>query len=192
MKIEARVLINRHTGETLALRRVKRGGEVWLEMNGTMPPRQDGPPMHVHHAEIETATVTSGTLSAIVDGRKIVARTGEAATFPAGSVHRWWNESDEPLVFGGFAKPVVDLDRYLQAAFEALNAGTKERPPLFYIAHIAWRHRKTQGLRIGPAWVAAIVVPAIVAIGTVLGKYRGTDWPGSPARCSDAPYCGGS
>lgn len=189
MKTEPRVLINKHTGERLALRRVKRGTEVWLEMNGTMPPRQDGPPMHVHHAEIEAATVTSGTLSAMVNGRKIVVRAGEAAVFPAGSAHRWWNDSDEPLVFGGYAKPVVDLDRYLQAAFDVLNAGAGERPPIFYMAHVAWRHRKTQELRIGPALVQSVLFPAIVALGSVLGKYRGTEWPGSPARCSDAPFC---
>jgi hypothetical protein len=145
--------------------------------------------MHIHHAEIEEATVTRGTLSAIVDGKKIKAKTGEGAVVPAGSVYRWWNEADDTLEFGGFARPVVDLDRYLEAAFDVLNAGTRERPPLFYIAHVAWRHRKTQGLAMGPRWVQAILFPAIVGVGTVLGKYRGTGWPGCPERFPDAPFC---
>ena len=73
--------------------------------------------------------------------------------------------------------------------FEIINAGPAERPPLFYMAHAAWRHRKTQRLAVGPAVVQAILFPMIVTIGTVLGKYRGTDWPGCPSRCSEAPFC---
>jgi hypothetical protein len=102
-------------------------------------------------------------------------------------VHRWWNEGDDTLVFEGFAKPVVDLDLYLQAVFEVLNSGSAERPPLFYMAHVAWRHRRTQALRFIPQWIQAILWPAIVLMGTALGRYRGTDWPGCPDRCTEAP-----
>lgn len=188
-QVAPRLLINRHTGEHLALRRVKREGEVWLEMVGTTPPHQAGPPLHIHVAEIEDARVSKGTLSAIVDGKAIVARAGESAVFPAGSAHRWWNGHDDVLEFGGYARPVVDLDVYLQAMFEVLNAGTAERPPLFYMAHAAWRHRNTQRVVIGPPWLQSLIFPTIVAIGTVIGKYRGTDWPGCPSRCSEAPFC---
>jgi len=37
------VLENRHTGERLALTRMSKGGEVWLELNSSLPPRQ--PPL---------------------------------------------------------------------------------------------------------------------------------------------------
>jgi len=188
-QVAPRVLINRHTGERLALRRVKRNGAICLEMVGTTPPRQPGPPMHIHLAEIEEATVSKGTLSAIVDGKEIIVRTGETAVFPAGVAHRWWNGHDEPLEFGGYARPVADLDIYLQAMFEILNAGSAERPPLLYMAHAAWRHRKTQRVVMGPPWIQTFVFPAIVAVGTVLGQYRGLDWPGCPARCREAPFC---
>jgi hypothetical protein len=46
-------LENRHTGEILALRRVKRGDEIWLELKGSLPAHSQGPPMHVHYAENE-------------------------------------------------------------------------------------------------------------------------------------------
>jgi mannose-6-phosphate isomerase-like protein (cupin superfamily) len=188
-KVEPRVLVNRHSGERLTLRRVKRNGEIWLEMVGATPPMQSGPPMHIHLAEIEDVKVARGTLSAIVDGKQITAAAGESAVFPAGVAHRWWNGHDEPLELAGYAHPVADLDVYLQALFDVINAGPTERPPLFYVAHAAWRHRATQRLAIGPAWVQSIVFPAIIAIGTVLGKYQGTDWPGCPARCGPAPFC---
>jgi quercetin dioxygenase-like cupin family protein len=184
---EARTLHNQHTGEKLALRRVAGDGQICLELKGSLPPHREGPPLHVHYGETEAGQVVAGTLSAVVDGRRIQIGAGEMATFPAGSVHRWWNDGDDTLVFEGVVKPVVDLDVYLQAVFEVLNSGSAERPPLFYMAHVAWRHRRTQGLRIAPSWIQGIVLPAIVLIGTVLGRYRGTNWPGCPARFVEAP-----
>ena len=130
----------------------------------------------------------AGTLSAVLNGRQIQVSAGQPASFPAGSVHRWWNDGEEPLVFEGHAGPAVDLDRYLQAVFDVMNSGAPDRPPLFYIAHVVWRHRRTQGVFVLPRLVQAVVVPAVVLIGTILGRYRGTNWPGSPARCREAPF----
>ena len=93
--------------------------------------------MHIHWAQDEEGRVVSGTLSAVLNGRQITAGPGQSVSFPRGAAHRWWNDADEPLHFEGYARPVVDLDRYLQAVFEVMNAGSEERPPLFYIAHVA-------------------------------------------------------
>ena len=103
------VLENRHTGERLELRRVPRQGGVCLEVRGTLPPHREGPPLHIHFMEDEQGTVQSGVLSAVVDGRRIDAGPGDAVQLPRGSAHRWWNESDEPLEFIGYACPVIDL-----------------------------------------------------------------------------------
>lgn len=184
---DAHVLQNRHTGERLELRRVARGGQIWLALKGTLPPHRQGPPLHVHYEETEEGQVIAGTLSAVVDGRRIRVGQGEAARFPVGSVHRWWNDEDDALVFEGVAKPVVDLDLYLQAVFEVLNSGSAERPPLFYMAHVAWRHRRTQAVLLAPRWIQAVLLPAIVLVGTALGRYRGRNWPGCPDRCTQAP-----
>ena len=186
-KVPSLILENRHTGERLSLRRVRRGGEVWLELNGSLPPHREGPPMHIHFLEDEQGTVQSGTLSAMVNGRQLTVGAGESTLIPRGAVHRWWNSGNEPLVFGGYARPVADLDRYLQAIFEIINAGSERRPPLFYIAHLALRHRHTQAVLIMPPLIQAVLFRAIVAVGTVLGRYRGDDWPGCPSRCTGAP-----
>jgi hypothetical protein len=131
--------------------------------------------------------VLSGTLSALVDGNPLVIKAGDSGHFPKGSVHRWWNDHDEELVLRGGVTPVVDLDRYLQAMFEVLNAGAPNRPPVFYMAHLAFRHRKTQSALVVPRVVQRILFPIVVLLGTVLGKYRGTAWPGCPSRCTGAP-----
>jgi mannose-6-phosphate isomerase-like protein (cupin superfamily) len=181
-------LENRHTGERLALRRVQRGNEVWLELKGSLPPHREGPPMHVHFVEDEEGHIRSGTLSVVINGRRMTAEPGESTVIPRGSAHRWWNEGNEPLEFEGYARPVVDLDRYLQAVFEVMNAGPEGRPPLFYMAHVALRHRHTQRVLIMPQPLQAVLFRVLVAIGTVLGRYRGNDWPGCPSRCPGAPF----
>jgi mannose-6-phosphate isomerase-like protein (cupin superfamily) len=185
----ALVLENRHTGEHLAIRRVKRGNEVWLKLNGTLPAGGDGPPLHSHLAEHEEGVVVAGTLAAEVDGRRLTLGQGEPVVLPRGSAHRWWNGGSDTLRFDGHVRPAVDLDRFLQALFEVVNAGPEGRPPIFYMAHIALRHRRTQTLLVIPRPVQAVLFRAVVAIGTALGRYRGSDWPGCPARCLGAPLC---
>ena len=159
-------------------------------ITGTPDPvteHREGPPPHVHFDEDEEGRVVSGTLSALVGGQQLEFDAGEELDFPRGMAHRWWNAGDEVLTFEGFARPLVDLDRYLQAVFQVVNAGPEGRPPLFYMAHALRRHRATQSALVVPGVVQAILFPLVVGLGTLLGKYRGTDWPGCPARCTGAP-----
>jgi quercetin dioxygenase-like cupin family protein len=184
-------LENRHTGEVLELRRRRQDGESVLELRGTLPAHREGPPLHIHHLEDESGTVTAGALSADVGGRRVDAGPGRTVSLPRGVPHRWWNEGDEPLAFEGTVRPIVDLDRYLQAVFEVVNAGPRNRPPLLYMAHVALRHQRTQGVLVMPRPIQAVVFRAAVMIGTLFGRYRGDDWPGCPARCTGAPTVDG-
>ena len=106
---------------------------------------------------------------------------------PRGVAHRWWNQSGQPLAFEGSARPLVDLDRYLQAVFEVMNAGARNRSSLFYLAHVALRHRRTQTARVMAPPLQAILFRVLIVLGTLMGRYRGTEWPGCPARCTGAP-----
>jgi quercetin dioxygenase-like cupin family protein len=178
----------RHTGEILRMRRVRDGqGQIILALDGSLPPGSSGPPLHVHFLESEEITVKAGTLGALVGKEKIVVPAGETAVLPAGVRHRWWNAGDDLLENSGQAVPAVDLDRYLQALFAVLNSSPGGRPSLFYLAHVLWRHRKTQLVAIPPPPVQKIVFPIVLLIGHILGKYRGSSWPGSPESCPGAP-----
>jgi len=180
-------LENRHTGEVLELRRQVENGEPILELRGTMPARQVGPPLHIHHLEDEECLVTAGILTAEAGGQRMDAGPGQTVRLPRGVPHRWWNEGDQPLAFEGRARPAVDLDRYVQAIFEVMNAGAPNRPPLFYLAHVVLRHRRTQTVLVMPLPIQPIFFRVLVVLGTVLGRYRGTEWPGCPERCTGAP-----
>ena len=118
--------------------------------------------------------------------------TGQQVLLPKGVPHRWWNEGSQPLAFEGLTRPGVDLDRYLQAVFEVMNAGPPNRPSIFYLAHASLRHRRTQTVLVMPPALQAVLFRLAVALGTVLGRYRGTDWPGCPARCTGAPEVAGA
>jgi hypothetical protein len=87
---------------------------------------------------------------------------------------------------------VVDLDRYLQGVFAVLNASSKGRPSIFHLAHVLWRHRDTQLMAIPSPGVQRIILPMVLFFGRILGKYRGSKWPGSPQSCPGAPLADGS
>ncbi len=180
---------NRHTGETLKMQRVREAsGFVYLTLDGSSPSGGKGPPLHKHVMEVEEGVVASGTLGATVAGKKVVIAAGGSASFPNGVVHSWWNEGQDELFFNGRVTPVVDLDRFLQALFAVTNSGAPgKRPPIFYLAHVLWRHRHTQVIVTPPVLVQRIVFPVVLLVGTLLGKYRSNDWPGAPNSCPGAP-----
>ena len=181
-------LENRRTGEILRMRRVHDAqGRIVLILEGTLPPGADGPPLHVHIKEHEEGVVRAGTLGALVGGEKILVPTGGTVRLPAGIPHRWWNAGDDLLEFHGQAVPVVDFDRYIQALFAVLNASANGRPSIFHLAHVLWRHRDTQLMAVPAPAIQRIVFPVVLLIGRILGKYRGSDWPGSPESCPGAP-----
>jgi quercetin dioxygenase-like cupin family protein len=179
-------LENRHTGEVLVMRRMRDAqGQIVLTLDGTLPPGTSGPPLHVHFHENEEGIVKAGTLGAQIGKDKFVVPAGGTVVLPAGRPHRWWNAGDDLLEFSGHVVP-VDLDRYLQAVFAVLNA-SNGRPPIFYLAHVLWRHRDTQLLSIPPPPIQRILLPVVLIIGRILGKYNGSSWPGSPESCPGAP-----
>jgi len=178
----------RHTGEVLRMRRVRDSqGQTILALDGSLPARASGPPLHIHFYEREEINVKAGTLGAQVGMEKIVVSTGGTAILPAGAVHKWWNAGDDLLEVSGRAVPANDLDRFLQALFAVLNASSSGRPSIFYLANVLSRHRRTQAIMVPPRAIQRIVFPLVLLVGRVLGKYRGDNWPGSPASCLGAP-----
>ena len=69
---------NRHTGEILRLSRVRNAqGQIVLNLDGSLPPRASGPPLHVHFHERGEGKVRAGTLGAQVGKRSGRASRGD-------------------------------------------------------------------------------------------------------------------
>lgn len=162
-------------------------GQTILVVDGSLPPRASGPPTHVHFHQREEGVVKAGTLGARIGKETIRVEAGGSIVFPAGANHAWWNAGDDLLQLSGQVIPAGDLDHYLQALFAVLNANPSGKPSIFYLAHVLWRHRHTQAVTLPPRPIQRIIFPLILFVGRVLGKYRGDDWPGSPASCTGAP-----
>jgi quercetin dioxygenase-like cupin family protein len=95
-------LENRHNREILRMRRVRdAGGQAVLTIDGSLPPRMSGPPLHVHFLQREEIVVKAGSLGARVGNEKIVVPAGGTGVFPAGVVHTWWNAGDDLLELSG-------------------------------------------------------------------------------------------
>ncbi len=170
------------------MRRVRDAeGQTVLTIDGSLPPRKNGPPPHVHFHQREEGSVKAGTLGARAGNENIVVPAGGSAVFPAGVTHHWWNAGEDLLEFSGRAVPAGDLDRYLQALFTVVNSSPSGRPSLFYLAHVLWRHRHTQVVMTPSPAIQRIMFPLVLLVGRFLGKYRGDGWPGSPESCKGAP-----
>ena len=181
-------LLSKDGREQLWLRRLhEQNGDEVLEIRGVLEPGVTGPPLHIHYVLNEETTVHQGTLGVMLDGEKLLIRAGETASFPPGSVHRWWNAGNDKIEFTGHAFPAGDLDKYLQGVFAVVNASPTGKPSLFYMSHLLWRHRRTHALVVLPVALQWVILPLVVLLGTVLGKYRGTAWPASPGTCGGAP-----
>ena len=121
-------LENRHTGEILRMRRVHDAqGQIVLTLDGSLPPRASGPPLHVHFHEHEEGIVRAGTLGAQVGTEKFIVPAGGTAVLPAGLPHRWWNAGDDLLEFSGQVVPagtwIATSKRCLPFSTPALTAG---------------------------------------------------------------------
>lgn len=181
-------LENRHTGEILRMRRVRGVDEqTVLILEGSLPPRMSGPPLHVHVDSRETMIVKAGTLGVRIGHERFELSAGMTAAASPGIRHTWWNAGDQLLEVSGRTVPAGDLDRFIQAIFAVVNASPSGRPSIFYLAHVLWRHRRTQTVAVPPKAIQRILFPLVLLLGKALGKYRGTVWPGSPASCTGAP-----
>ena len=149
-------------------------------------------PAHIHPHQEELIEILSSTVALTVANEARTVTRGNGVCLPAGIPHRWWNAGDDLLEFSGQVVPAMDLDRYLQAVFAVLNASSNGRPSIFHFAHVLWRHRDTQLLSVPPPAIQRIVLPVLLFIGRILGKYRGSSWPGSPESCPGAPLVDGN
>lgn len=68
---------------------------------GQVEPFAKGPLEHVHTNFDELFSVSEGTLSLLVNGKKITISAGQSFTVPRGTYHKFFNETDKPVIVNG-------------------------------------------------------------------------------------------
>jgi quercetin dioxygenase-like cupin family protein len=108
---------------TLLLSEADSPGEISV-CEFVIPPKSGGAPPHVHRHEDEYAYVLDGTLTILVGEQTHEAGPGTLAALTRGTVHGFWNATNEPvktLFFvsgGGF-----------EQFFDAVARSLREQPP---------------------------------------------------------------
>jgi mannose-6-phosphate isomerase-like protein (cupin superfamily) len=65
----------------------------YLQLNCKIGPTTGGNPVltHSHNKQTEIVTVVSGSMTAVVNGKKMRYQPGEMLVIKPGEAHRWWN-----------------------------------------------------------------------------------------------------
>ena len=114
-----RVIENPVTGERLTfLATAEQTGGDLLKVKSELPAGSPGVPMHYHLAFTERFEVLDGRLDMRIGSKKnhIVLTAGQSAFAPLYTPHRFWNGSDEPVVFVGEIRPARKMERSLRVA----------------------------------------------------------------------------
>lgn len=165
--------IDNGAGERITfLRRVAGPDGDRLEGENTAAPGA-GPPMHLHHDQVESFTVKSARIGyQRPGGPEAFAGPGETVTFQPGEAHRFWNPGPDDLVCTGYIEPADNIEFLLGEIFASTRLRGGAAPDPFDAAFLSVRYRSEFTMVEIPTVVRRLVFPVIVAIGTLLGKYR--------------------
>jgi quercetin dioxygenase-like cupin family protein len=164
--------ISNFAGEELTFKAIELedGVQKMLIDNRIQP--GSGPPMHVHFQQEEYLRVVKGTIGYQVLGKEAkYAGAGESILFERNVVHRFWNAGDDILECTGWVKPANTTDYFLTAQYNSMNKAGKMEGDLFDGAYLLTRYRSEYDVMIIPPFVKRVIMPVVVVIGKLLGKY---------------------
>ena len=101
--------------------------------------KSDGPPVHYHDAFSETFEVVEGTLYLQVGKEHKILKSGEAVLVPKGMPHKFYNITDDKVVFRITLHPGhVGMENFIKIIYSLAQDGLtdkKGKPKTF--AHLA-------------------------------------------------------
>jgi quercetin dioxygenase-like cupin family protein len=101
--------------------------------------KSDGPPLHYHNAFSEKFQVSEGVLYLQVGKEKKILNSGESVTVPAGTPHRFYNETSDQVKFLITLKPGhTGMENFIKIFYGLASDGLtdkKGKPKNF--AHLA-------------------------------------------------------
>ncbi len=88
-----------------------------LVIDTCIPPADEREPLHVHPHQQSGCQVVSGRLVFEVDGRRHELAPGDEVAIPAGTPHRFWNESDDDAHAHQFFRPALNTASFFETLF---------------------------------------------------------------------------
>ncbi len=119
-------IYNRVTGEEATFLETKRETNgAYSRMRFSLPPHAKGVFLHIHTTHTEEFFVLEGQLDMIAGDSKrpLKLQAGQSQLVSRGMLHRFWNSSDQPVVFENEVRPSRHLIETLDLLFSLANAG---------------------------------------------------------------------
>jgi quercetin dioxygenase-like cupin family protein len=122
------VIENPITGESLRflVASADTGGEYCL-VECTVQPDGAVAAAHIHPYQTETFHVVSGTVRFQRGKETVTATAGDVVTVAPGTVHKFWNDADEPAVFRCEVRPALTFESLVETMFALATDGKTNR-----------------------------------------------------------------
>jgi hypothetical protein len=141
----------------------------------TMDAGKSGPPAHVHTQQLEGFEVISGQMIAIINGKEIIANTGDTVLVQAGEAHTFRNGSNsEPMVARFWYEPALNIEWMLQTMGEEAmqNGGDWAKVSLFSTAYLMYQMRKEYRIAGMPHWLQDALLGLLASIAKLTGASK--------------------
>lgn len=136
---------------------------------------KSGPFAHVHTQQLEGFEVISGQMIAIVNGKEIIANTGDTVLVQAGETHTFRNgSSTEPMVAKFWYEPALNTEWMLQTMGEDAmqNGGDWAKIPLLPVAYLMYQMRKEYRIAGMPYWLQDALFGLLASIAKLTGASK--------------------
>ena len=130
------------------------------------------PGAHVHPAQEERFHVLEGTMKFRIGMRTIVAGAGESVVVPAGRVHKFCNDGDQPARARVEVVPALDMEELLRTTAQLAHEGKVTRsgmPKPLHLALFVRRFRREVRAPFPPGWVVNAVMAPLAALARARG-----------------------
>jgi mannose-6-phosphate isomerase-like protein (cupin superfamily) len=176
-------LANEITGETITFLETAAdtNGEYTL-IEVVVAPGGGVPMAHVHPNQSETFEILEGRLSLKVGRDRLVAEPGDVVTVSPGRVHKFRNETAEPVRFRCTVTPALEFERFIETMFALAADGKLNKrgmPSPLRLAAIANAHFADSRAPYIPAWLqkAGLATGALAAKAVGFGPAYDTEAP---------------
>ncbi|MEA2448132.1 MAG: hypothetical protein QOG63_64 [Thermoleophilaceae bacterium] len=124
MAYTGQVLDNPVTGERITFRKTAADTDgKYVEIDLVLAPDGAVPGTHVHPKQVETFEVMSGQMKFRMGLKMVKAGPGEVVVVPAGKIHNFANDGDEPAHVRVTMEPALNMEQMFETTVSLAKQG---------------------------------------------------------------------